>query len=166
MARGVRTAITLAVLCVALAVAGFWGWSAAMKPLPAKVDTPVCVEKEVPAGTKVFPQDVTVSVYNAGDREGLAGRTMQLFTEDGFAEGNSGNVNAQVAVVQIWTLEPDSPAVELVASRLGENVEIERRNPPGVGVVVVVGDQFEDLVEGNRAVVAEADTEVCSPPVV
>jgi len=166
MTSGARTAITLAVLCVVLAIAALWGWSAATKPLPAKVDTPVCVEKEIPAGTKVFPQDVTVSVYNAGDREGLAGRTMQLLTDDGFAEGNDGNVNAQVTVVQIWTLEPDSPAVQLVASRLGEDVQIERRNPPGVGVAVVVGDEFEDLVEGDRAVVAEADTEVCSPPVI
>jgi hypothetical protein len=166
MSRGVQTAITLSVLCVVLAVAALWGWRATMTPLPAKVDTPVCVEKKIPAGTKIFPQDVTVSVFNAGDREGLAGRTMQLFTESGFAEGNSGNVSAQVAVVQIWTLEPDSPAVQLVASRLGDDVEIERRNPPGVGVVVVVGDRFEALVKGSRTVVAEADVEVCSPPVV
>ena len=166
MTRGARTAITLSVLCVVLAVAAVWGWQATMKPLPAKVDTPICVDKEIPAGTKIFPQDVTVSVFNAGDREGLAGRTMQLFDEAGFARGNSGNVSAQVNVVQIWTLDPDSPAVQLVASRLGDDVEIERRNPPGVGVVVVVGDRFENLVKGNRTVVAEADVEVCSPPVV
>ncbi len=72
---------------------------------------------------------------------------------------------AEVEVVQIWTLDPESPAVQLVASRLGEGVEIERRDPPGVGVTVVVGDRFEDLVKGNRAVVAETDTEICSPPV-
>ena len=81
-------------------------------------------------------------------------------------EGSSGNVTADVAFVQIWTLEPENPAVQLVASRLGDNIDIERRNPPGVGVAVVVGDGFEDLENGTRAVVAEADTEVCSPPVV
>lgn len=166
LTRGLRSAITLAVLCLFLAVAALWGWQAATEPLPAKVDTPICVDEQVAAGTKIFPQDVTVSVYNAGDREGLAGRTMQQFTDEGFAEGTSGNVTADVSKVQIWTLEPESPAVKLVASRLGEDVEVERRNPPGVGVVVVVGDAFEDLVEGPRNITADADAEICSPPVV
>ena len=166
LAQGARSAITLAVLCLALVVAALWGWQAATEPLPAKVDTPICVAKQVPAGSKVFPQDVTVSVYNAGSREGLAGRTMRQLTDDGFAEGSSGNVKADVAVAQIWTLEPDNPAVLLVASRLGKDVEIERRNPPGPGVAVVVGDGFDDLVDGRRTVTAEADAEVCSPPVV
>lgn len=165
MSRGARTAITLSVLCVVLAIAALWGWSAAMKPLPAKVDTPICVEKTVGTGEKVFPQDVTVSVYNASDRDGLAGRTMQLLTDAGFAEGKSGNVSAQVGVVQIWTLQPDNPAVVLLASYLGDDVEVERRQPPGPGVVVVVGDDFKELAKGKKAVVVESDAEICSPPI-
>lgn len=165
MTRGARTAITLSVLCVVLAIAAVWGWSAAMKPLPAKVDTPTCIDKDVAEGDKVFPQDVTVSVYNASDRDGLAGRTMQLLTDEGFAEGKSGNVAGQVGVVQIWTLDPESPAVALVASRLGDDVEVQRRQPPGPGVAVVVGDDFEALVKGKKAVVAESDAEICSPPI-
>jgi hypothetical protein len=167
MTQGVRTAITLSVLGVLLLVAAVWGWSATTKPLPAKVDTPICVEQDVPAGTRVFPEDVTVSVYNAGTREGLAGRTMALFTDIGFNEGNSGNVTPGQPVrgSAIWTDDPTSPAVLLVASRLGPDVDIERRDPPGVGVVVVVGDEFKDLVKGHRAVRAEEDSEICSPPV-
>ncbi|WP_243058650.1 LytR C-terminal domain-containing protein [Nocardioides sp. SR21] len=165
MSRGARTAITLSVLCVVLAIAGLWGWTAAMKPLPAKVDTPICVDKTIDAGEKVFPQDVTISVYNASDRDGLAGRTMQLLTDVGFAEGSSGNVPGQVGVVQIWTLDPESPAVALVASHLGDDVEVQRRQPPGDGVAVVVGDDFEKLVKGKKAVVVESDAEICSPPI-
>ncbi|GAA4368567.1 LytR C-terminal domain-containing protein [Nocardioides caricicola] len=165
MTRGARTAITLSVLGLVLAVAAAWGWTAATKPLPAKVDTPICVSTDVAEGERVFPQDVTVSVYNASDRDGLAGRTMQLLTDEGFAEGSSGNVSGQVDVVQIWTLDPESPAVALVASRLGDDVEIQRRQPPGVGVAVVVGDDFDTLVKGRKAVVAESDTEICSPPI-
>lgn len=165
MTRGARTAITLSVLGLVLAVAAAWGWTAATKPLPAKVDTPICVSTDVAEGERVFPQDVTVSVYNASDRDGLAGRTMQLLTDEGFAEGSSGNVSGQVDVVQIWTLDPESPAVALVASRLGDDVEIQRRQPPGVGVAVVVGDDFDTLVKGRKAIVAESDTEICSPPI-
>ena len=167
MSQSARSAITLSVLGLLVVVAAVWGWSAATKPLPAKVDTPLCVNESIAAGTKVFPQDVTVSVYNAGTREGLAARTMQLFTDSGFAEGTSGNVAAKerVTTAEIWTLEPDNPAVQLVASRLGNDVDIERRDPPGVGVVVVVGDGFEDLTKGSRAVTAEDDAKICSPPV-
>jgi LytR cell envelope-related transcriptional attenuator len=167
MSQGVRSAVTLSVLGLLLVVAAIWGWSATMKPLPAKVDTPICVQEDIPAGTKVFPEDVTVSVYNAGTREGLAGRTMALFTDSGFNEGNGGNVKPEEPVhgSAIWTDDPTSPAVLLVASRLGPEVDIERHDPPGVGVVVVVGDDFKDLVKGRRAVASDEDSEICSPPV-
>jgi hypothetical protein len=167
MAQGARSAITISVLAVLLLLAALWGWSAATKPLPAKVDNPICVQRDVSAGTKVFPEDVTVSVYNASTREGLAGRTMQLLTDAGFVEGNSGNVATSQPVREsaIWTEDPESPAVLLVASRLGPDVDVERRAGPGVGVVVVVGEQFKDLVKGRRSVVADEDSEICSPPV-
>jgi hypothetical protein len=169
MSQGVRTAITLSALGVLLVLAGLWGWQAATDPLPAKVDTPICVATPVSAGDKVFPEQVTVSVYNAGQREGLAARTMQLLAEAGFAEGQSGNVTGpgnRVATVAIWTDDPDSAAVRLVATRLGTDVDIERRDGPGAGVNVVVGDGFADVVKGRRFVVAGTDGTICSPPVV
>ncbi len=165
MTEGARSAITLAALAVLLVLGATWGWSALTDPLPAKVDRPVCVDRTVEAGTKVYAQDVTVSVYNAGTRDGLAGRTMQLLTDDGFAEGSMGNVSARVGTVAIWTLEPDNPAVRLVASRLGPGVETERREGLGVGVTVVVGDGFDKLAKGRHSVVAEEDATICSPPV-
>jgi hypothetical protein len=137
-----------------------------MEPLPAKPDSAACVTTQVAAGEKVYPQQVTVSIYNASRREGLAGRTMQLLTDQGFAEGSSGNASsAKVSTVAIWTTEPTDPDVRLVASYLGKGVDIERREGPGVGVTVVVGDRFNQLVKGQPAVVAAADTEICSPPV-
>jgi hypothetical protein len=167
MRQGARSAITITVLLVLLAVAAVWGWSAATEPLPGKVDTPICVQRSVKAGTKVFPQDVAVSVYNASTRDGLAGRTMKLFTDAGFVKGSSGNVSARppVSTSAIWTADPGSPAVRLVASRLGKGVRVVRRDAPGVGVAVVVGQGFTKLVPGKRAVVAADDAEICSPPV-
>src|SRR6478752_5170 len=146
MTQTMRTTITLLALGALLVVAAVWGWHATMKPLPAKVDSPICVETPVTAGDKVYPQQVTVSVYNAGRREGLAGRTMQLLTDQGFHAGRSGNApDAQVAKVAIWTTTPNDPDVRLVASYLGKDVKIERRDGPGVGVTIVVGDRFTDL---------------------
>lgn len=165
MTQSMRTTITLLGLGVLMVIAAVWGWSATMKPLPAKVDSPICVDSAISAGEKVYPQQVTVSVYNAGTREGLAGRTMQLLKDAGFTKGQAGNAaSAKVDNVEIWTTTPDSPDVQLLATYLGD-VEIERRDGPGVGVSVVVGDRFRDLAPGERSIVAETDAEICSPPV-
>jgi hypothetical protein len=164
MTQGARTAVTLLALGALLVIAAVWGWNATMKPLPAKVDSPVCVKTPVTAGEKVYPQQVTVSVYNAGQREGLAGRTMQLLKDAGFVKGQAGNAaSAKVRDVEIWSTTPDNPDVQLVASYFG-GVEVERRDGPGVGVTVVVGDRFKELSDGQRSVVAEADSDICSPP--
>jgi hypothetical protein len=166
MTRGVRTAVTLAALCLVLLVAALWGWKATTKPLPGKVDSPICVNTEVAAGDKVFPEQVTVSVYNSGEREGLAGRTMQLLTDTGFAKGISGNApDGKVTSSAIWTNDPDNPDVLLVASWLGPDVEIDDRSGMGAGVTVVVGDDFKDLAKGRHKVVAKSDAVICSPPV-
>ncbi len=166
MTQGARSAITLSVLVLVLVVGTLWGWSAATAPLPGKVDTPVCEQRSIAAGEKVYPPDVTVSVYNAGTREGLAGRVMSDLTDEGFAEGSSGNApNADVAAAAIWTPDPESPAVLLVASRLGDDVEVVRRASLGPGVTVVLGDDFTEVGGGKRSVKATDDAQICSPPI-
>ncbi len=166
MGDGARSAIALSALTLVLVLAAAWGWSAATDPLPAKVDTPICTSQTIAKGDRVFPQDVTVSVYNAGTRDGLAGRVLQALHDDGFAEGNSGNTSAgRVGAVEIWTTDPTSPAVKLVASHFGAQVEVQRREGLGAGVTVVVGDGFTRLARGVRSVVAADDATICSPPV-
>jgi hypothetical protein len=167
MQQAAKTAITLAVMCVLLVVVGLWGWNAATEPFPGKTEPPLCVTTSVDAGEKVFPQQVTVSVYNASDRNGLAGRTLDLFSDDGFNRGVSGNAprTVRVAKAQIWTPDPASPDVQLVAAKLGRGVEVVRREGIGVGVTVVVGDDFEKLSRGKKSVVAEDESDICSPPV-
>ena len=167
MQQAAKSTVTLGVLTVLLVLVGLWGWNAATDPLPGKSDPPKCVSTDVAAGDRVFPQQVTVSVYNASDRNGLAGRTMDVFVDAGFNKGDTANAprNAQVTTSAIWTATPTSPDVLLVASRLGRSVEVVRRDGLGVGVTVIVGDEFEDLVKGKKAVIAEEDADICSPPV-
>lgn len=166
MTSAARSALTLAGLALLVVVAAVWGWAAATEPLPAKVNTAICSDNDIAAGEKVFPQDVSVNVYNAGTREGLAGRVMKEFADAGFAEGYDGNAppGSRVAVSQVWTPDPESPAVELVASHLGPDVEVVRRGGMGLGVTVVIGDDYTKLVAGRKSVVASEDTTICSPP--
>jgi hypothetical protein len=159
--------VTLVVLGTMLVIGAVWGWSMVTKPFPGKAQVPICVQRTIAAGERVFPEQVTVSVLNAGTREGLAGRTMQLLRDQGFAAGNLNNAppGTKVAGAQIWTTDPGNPAVKLVASRLGHGAEVVRRDAPAAGVVVVVGDDFTDLSKGRKSMVAAGGAEICSPPV-
>lgn len=162
-----RSALTLSVLVLLLIGALLWGWSATTTPLPDLTSDEACVETEIEAGTKIYPDQVLVSVLNAGSRDGLAGRTMQEFIDAGFGEGERGNApaNADVTRAQIWTSTPHHPAVRLVRSRLGD-ARIVDRSSSAPGVVVVVGDKFDNLVPGRKTTTPVSTATICSPPAV
>lgn len=166
MRAGTRTALTLATLGVVLVVAAAWGLSALTAPFPGKVELPTCVDTEVEKGERVFPEQVVVSVFNAGTREGLAGLTMKQLTDTGFVEGDRGNApdKADVRRIEVWSSEPRNPAVQLVARQFGPPAAVVRGKALGAGVVVVVGDRFRTLVKGPRKVVAVRDSTICGPP--
>ena len=167
MTARLRTAVTLVALAVLLLVGVTWGWAQVSDPLPGKAEAAICVPTSYAAGDELFVQDVTVSVLNASKREGLAGRTLQLFEDDGFAAGQTSNApeGTAVPVAEIWVTDPESPAAKLVRARLGQVPVREEPGNPAVGVTVVVGDGFGELQEGPQSVVLDADAVVCSPPV-
>lgn len=166
LTAGLRSALTLLVLLGLLLAGVVYGWSALTEPLPEAAETAVCDETTVPAGTKVYPDQVTVSVANAGQREGLAGRTMQLLVDAGFGAGQTGNApgDADVSFAEIWTDDPRNPAVRLVRGKLGGRADIVERPAPFVGVTVVVGDEFMRLREGGAWTRSDRDSTVCTPP--
>jgi len=167
MRAGARSAATMVVLFLLLVVGAAWGWSALTAPFPGKADAPVCEDRSVQKGEKVFASQVVVSVYNAGGRIGLAGRTMSLLTDRGFHPGESGNApkSAKVPVVQVWTPDPKNPAVQLVVSQLGPRHSVVKHRPLGAGVTVVVGDGFRGLGHKSAFVRSRSATKICSPPV-
>lgn len=167
LSAGARSALTVLVLVLLLLAALLWGWTSVTAPLPTSTaPTEKCVPTEVEKGSTVRPGQVVVSVLNASSREGLAGRTMQLFEDDGYVAGSSGNApsSTRVAKAQIWAPNPDDPSVQLVRSRLGRGTKVVDTPTTAPGVVVVVGDRFRDLAEGRKAVRVEEDTTICSPP--
>jgi hypothetical protein len=167
--RKFRSLATLGVLCVLLLVGVSWGWSSVTAPLPESVDPPICVSTTVAAGDKIYPDQVTVSVLNAGKREGLAGTTLQGLVDAGFVRGELGNApaRADVAGAEIWTDDPQSAAVRLVATYLAKNgrgVEIKEEESDALGVNVLVGDEFTAVLKGRKSFTAGDDTTICSPP--
>lgn len=167
--RRFRSLATLAVLLVVLLVGVSWGWSAVTAPLPESSDQPLCEEVTVPAGEKVYPDQVTVSVLNAGTRQGLASSTMDALVGAGFVQGRRANAPSAttVARAEIWTDDPSSAAVRLVASHLAKNgkrVAIRERETTEVGVNVIVGDKFTKVVKGRKAVKTQVAATLCAPP--
>jgi LytR cell envelope-related transcriptional attenuator len=167
MEQVARSGLTLAGLAVLVILGGLWGWSAMTQPFPGKATPPKCVLTSVQPGEKVFPGQVTVSVFNASERNGLASATMAEFSNAGFAEGDTGNAPSRARVVRaaIWAPSASSPDVRLVASRLGPSTPVVRRDGPGVGVSVIVGDGYTKLVKGPPSVPVKQEAEICSPPV-
>lgn len=167
----VRTATTLGVLAVLLVAGLAWGWSATTAPLPGTVELDSsCTDLELAEGDVLYPDQVLVSVLNAGNREGLASNTMKQLVEQGFVAGDRGNAPRRSGVqkAEIWTDDPESPAVRLVRSWLGKGVVVkeapESASTTATGVVVVVGDRFKALTEGRSKLAVKSPATICSPP--
>jgi hypothetical protein len=172
MSPKLRSAITLVVLIIVLLLGLVWGWTRLVEPLPGLSGDPdeplepACSVRTVAKGERVAPDQVTVSVFNAGTTDGLATKTMEQLQRRGFAPGETGNApQANVDRVEVWAEETRNAAVRLVTSYLGRSVKV--RTPKGealgVGVVVVVGDDFRRVRPGDRFVRARGEIEICSP---
>jgi len=161
-----KTLLTLGVLAVLLLVGVTWGWSAVTSPFPHTAQTKLCVPTTVEPGDRVAAPKVTVSVYNASERVGLADRTMASFEAQGFGPGKVGNAPKDTTVnfAQVWTHEPQNPAVKLVLSRLGPKAHVLGKDPMGAGVTVMVGAGFDKLVEGKSSIKVTQPARICSPP--
>lgn len=160
-----RSALTIVVMCLMLLAGGAWALKVTKSPLPEppKADTSLCKDVTLKPGDKLTPDMVTVSVFNSGTRAGLAQRTLGLFTDQGFGAGKLGNAkDAGVKKAEIWSENPDDPAVRLVASRL-PGAEINEGPALGPGVVVLVGDKFSGLAKGRAAIPVTAEFSVCVP---
>jgi hypothetical protein len=161
-----KTLLTLGVLVVMLLFGVTWGWSAMTTPFPKKAPAKVCIPTTLQPGDRVSAPKVTVSVFNASTRVGLAERTVSDFEDQGFGPGNVGNApkGTQVFFAQVWSRSRKDPAVQLVLSRLGPHARIAPKPSLGPGITVVVGPQFTKLVAGRQSVKVTAPTVVCSPP--
>lgn len=166
-----RSAMTLAVLSVLCVFGLVFGVVAVSQEFP-EIETPTeapCEPREFAAGSKVRLGEVTVSVFNAGSESGNATETLKQLMERGFARGTSGNApkSAKVSRVQVWTDEPNNPAVRLVARQFGKGTNVVRtdKEAMGPGVVVVVGNGLGNLSpSAPKLVVTKQEATVCSPP--
>ncbi len=166
MTRALRTGMTLVALVAIVVAGGMWGWGAFTKPFPQRSGPPPCTQATLAAGDSLTPEKVIVSVYNASDRSGLASRTANDldaagFPIDTYADAPSG---ISVKVAEVWVDDPKGPVGRLVRSYLGKRARIRKNEPLGLGVTLVVGPKFRNVVEGKKSLKLSSDTKVCLPP--
>jgi hypothetical protein len=160
-------AVTLLVLCGILGVFLLIGWRSATAPGPWDEDGPSaadCVEG-LAKGDLVRTTDVTVSVFNAGTRSGLAGRTQEELLARGFLPGEIGNAPDDIAKVRrvaVLAPSPEDPAAMLVARQFGKGTGVQEYEADlGSGVSVVVGDRYSGLSKAPRRMRAQAEGSGC-----
>jgi hypothetical protein len=168
VSRQTLTAVTLTVLVALLAVGAFVGWRALFSPLPDETGTAAGSEDGcadgVARGDRVRTRDVTVSVYNAGTRSGLAGQTQDELVARGFIPGDIGNAPDDLAIVRFVRVLAETrkdPAARLVALQFGKGTVVQAADDLGPGVEVVVGDRFKGLVKAPRKIRADAPGSGC-----
>ncbi|MGV1029715.1 MAG: LytR C-terminal domain-containing protein [Dermatophilaceae bacterium] len=151
-----RTAIVLVVVALVLAGAFYYAasyWNAAPTPSAAATCTPS-------AGSSPVPSQVTVNVYNATKRQGLAGSTAKLVKERGFVVGTVQNDPAKKTIAQSAEVRygPNGEAsAQLVLALVAGSVPVKDTRADG-SVDLVIGEKFTALAEPTAPVPAPAGT--------
>src|SRR5918995_2235427 len=149
MRRRLTTGITLVVLVLVLAGMAVYGFQSALAPLPDGTSSdPTCSETEQEVQKFLRRGEVQVSVFNAGNKSGLAGRTLEKVEAAGFTAGNSGNApgSAGVRRAVVWTTQPNDTSARLVALAFGKRTRVEvTETDLGPGIDVIVGNRFKGL---------------------
>jgi hypothetical protein len=162
------TATTMVVLLLILLVGAFVGWRTFSAPLPgsgSSASAKVHCVKGLKRGQVVHSDEVTVSVYNAGTRSGLAGRTLQQLLSRRFIPGDVGNAPGNLSGVHfVRVLSPTraDPAARLVALQFGPHTTVQVSHADlGPGVEVIVGDRFVGLKHAPQQLRARASGSGC-----
>ena len=161
------SAATLVVLLVLVTVAVRIGLDRVAEPFPEAEDPPLCTPVDLQAGDQVRPEDVTVSVLNAGGPAGLASRTLSDLLDQGFGRGELANApedTPRVGTAQIWSADGRTAAVRLVQSHLQGRTRVIDRQGPTAGITIVVGANFRDVKAGrDRVRVINENETTCVP---
>lgn len=165
--------LTLTVAFAVFIVGGFTGFRLLTADAgDAVTATPTCKDTTIPAGSELTSNVVTVNVFNASARSGLANRVQIDLQKNGFLGGKIGNSTsaAKPNRVAILTDDPDDPRVKLVAAQLKNDKDDIEFAAPDIavedGVTVVIGDNYRGLKdEAPTTIKSDRAIKVCVPVV-
>ncbi|CAA9342273.1 MAG: hypothetical protein AVDCRST_MAG72-899 [uncultured Nocardioidaceae bacterium] len=166
--REVTTAITMLVLCGIVAFGAFYGWRSLFAEVPESGPEPTssCANERLSVGDRLRSGQVRVSVFNAGDRSGLADTVATALQRRGFriAVVDNAPSDSRVTRVQVRSKDRQDVAASLVARQFGEQLRVRLSGLNlGRGVDVVVGNRFRRLAPATRSIRVGEAQQVCLP---
>lgn len=157
--RLVRTPLTLLVLLGVLCYGAWWGWTNVIREVPPAPPTP-CVPTRVNGALR--SQQVTVNVYNGGDRKGLAGDVARSLRQRGFRVPRAANTGEKVQQTVIQGAGAKNPEVLLVQRFFRKStVRVDKRADHSVDVLV--GNKYAGLDPSAPATYKVKTRTVCLP---
>ncbi|MGW4895278.1 LytR C-terminal domain-containing protein [Kitasatospora sp. NPDC004240] len=132
------------------------------KPLAAPTPTPSAGAPGAPVDPKAIPQPatVTVNVYNATAKSGLAARTAEELKKRGFTIGKVGNAPAELDKKVPGTAQViGGPAATGALTLLGSQIAGATTTPDArtdATVDFVIGDSYNALLDETQAAAALA----------
>jgi LytR cell envelope-related transcriptional attenuator len=158
--RIVRTPITLLILLGVLLYGAWWGYRNIIQPVP-KIPPPPCVEQTVTKGLLQASQ-VTVKVYNGGDRRGLAGDVGRSLRRKGFKVALMTNTVEKIQKTVIVGANAKNPEVLFVKSFFKDAVVRADKRQDG-SVDVLVGNKYGGFNKDAKATYAVKAKTICLP---
>lgn len=136
------------VLALVLALAFMQGWFGLGQE--GADDAAQTTAVEVPAPS-MLPEEVSVNVFNATSRGGLAGRTADALGERGFDVQGVDNADAIEGVGVVRYGPEAQEQAELLAESVGQDVVLDLVEREGSTVDLILGPDWEDLTSDTGA---------------
>jgi hypothetical protein len=158
--RIVRTPLTLLILLGILCYGAWWGYTNVLKPVDPLPPEP-CVTQSLP-NSRLKSTQVTVSVYNGGDRRGLAGDVGRALRDKGFRVQRTANTGENIKETVIVGANAKNPEVVLVKAFFKDaTVRADKRTDGTVDVLV--GDKYGGFKKKAPTAVVVKSAKACLP---
>ena len=158
--RAVRTPFTLLLLLGVLCYGAWWGWTNVIREVPPAPPAP-CVDQKLPKG-RLKSSQVLVSVYNGGEKRGLAGDVGRALRGRGFKVEETGNTGEKVGKTTIVGAGEKNPEVLLVKGFF-KNAEVRADKRVDGSVDVFVGNQYGGFNKKAKTTYTVKSAKACLP---
>ena len=158
--RAVRTPFTLLLLLGILCYGAWWGYSNVIREVPPAPPAP-CVDQKLPK-KQLKSSQVTVSVFNGGDKRGLAGDVGRSLRERGFKVQTTSNTLQKVGKTVIVGAGLKNPEVLLVKAFF-KNADVRADKRVDGSVDVLVGNRYGGFNKKAKTTYTVKTAKACLP---